>query len=195
MKTDQRDRTENAKDGIVYYTPFQALDETWTLFATEGGLCRIHFPHEGLESAAAWLKRHLPQAVLTEDREAFLRNGTAETLEAYFAGKPARFEDMALDLRGTPFQQKVWRELGRIPAGTTRTYREIAEAVGSPQAVRAVGAANGANPLPVIFPCHRVIGADGRLTGYRGGLRIKQALLELEGVKGLVAAGHARFDF
>ncbi|AFC31420.1 methylated-DNA/protein-cysteine methyltransferase [Paenibacillus mucilaginosus 3016] len=183
------------KDAFVYYTPFQVFGETWTLFATEQGLCRIHFPHEGLESAAAWLRRHLPRAVLTEDREVFLRNGAWAVLEAYFAGKAARFEDIALDLRGTPFQQEVWRELGRIPAGTTRSYREIAEAVGRPQAVRAVGAANGANPLPVIFPCHRVIGADGTLTGYRGGLRIKQALLALEGVSGLAAAGHARFDF
>ncbi|MCZ8521930.1 MULTISPECIES: methylated-DNA--[protein]-cysteine S-methyltransferase [Paenibacillus] len=180
---------------VVYYTTFGVRGEEWTLLATDKGLCRIHFPHETLEAALPWLQRHLPGAVLTEDKAVFEQNGALEALTAYFAGEPVRLEEIPLDLRGTAFQQEVWRELARIPAGRTRSYREIAEAVGRPLAVRAVGAANGANPLPVIFPCHRVIGTNGKLTGYRGGLRIKQLLLELEGVKGLDAAGHERFRF
>lgn len=83
---------------------------------------------------------------------------------------------------GTPFQRDVWRALASIPRGETRTYAELARAVGRPRAVRAVGAANARNPLPIVLPCHRVIGSDGRLTGYAGGLPLKKHLLTLEGV-------------
>jgi O-6-methylguanine DNA methyltransferase len=103
-----------------------------------------------------------------------------EQLRRYFAGERVQFS-CALDLRGTPFQVSVWEELYRIPYGQTRTYAQIAERVGRPQAVRAVGAANGANPVAVIVPCHRVIGSNGTLTGYGGGLPMKHALLRLEG--------------
>jgi O-6-methylguanine DNA methyltransferase len=82
---------------------------------------------------------------------------------------------------GTVFQKRVWDELQRIPYGETRSYMQVAVSVGSPQAVRAVGAANGANPVPIVVPCHRVIGSSGKLTGYGGGLPLKKRLLELEG--------------
>ena len=88
-----------------------------------------------------------------------------------------------MDLRGTEFQLRVWRELERIPYGETRSYRQVASAIGPPDAVRAVGAANGANPIPIVVPCHRVIGASGKLVGYGGGLELKRRLLELEGVR------------
>ncbi|HMC59321.1 MAG TPA: methylated-DNA--[protein]-cysteine S-methyltransferase [Candidatus Solibacter sp.] len=84
-------------------------------------------------------------------------------------------------MQGTPFQLRVWRQLGTIPYGETRSYLQIATAIGSPAAVRAVGAANGANPIPIVVPCHRVIGASGKLVGYGGGLPLKKRLLELEG--------------
>jgi methylated-DNA-[protein]-cysteine S-methyltransferase len=100
-------------------------------------------------------------------------------LEAYFAGERTAF-DVPLDLRGTDFQQLVWRALLEIPYGETRTYGELARAVGRPNAARAVGLANGHNPVGIIVPCHRVIGADGSLTGYGGGLERKRALLALE---------------
>lgn len=100
-------------------------------------------------------------------------------LERYFAGDLRAFE-LALAPAGTPFQQQVWRELGRIPYGETISYLELARRVGNPRAVRAVGRANGANPIPVVVPCHRVIGADGTLTGYAGGLERKRWLLALE---------------
>jgi methylated-DNA-[protein]-cysteine S-methyltransferase len=105
-------------------------------------------------------------------------------LRAYFAGQLRHF-DLLLDLRGTDFQRRVWRELERIPYGETRSYRQIAEAIGAPRAVRAVGAANGANPIPIVVPCHRVIGANGKLVGYGGGLPLKKRLLQLEGALAL----------
>lgn len=101
-------------------------------------------------------------------------------LDEYFAGKREVFEVRLAPL-GTPFQQEVWRALQRIPYGTTCSYGDLAEQIGRPRAVRAVGTANGANPIAIIVPCHRVIGSNGTLTGYAGGVERKQILLELEG--------------
>ena len=100
-------------------------------------------------------------------------------LQEYFAGERREFS-LPYALHGTEFQKKVWAALAAIPYGQTRSYRDIAAAVGNPKAVRAVGAANGKNPLWIILPCHRVVGADGSLTGYAGGLEMKKRLLELE---------------
>ena len=111
----------------------------------------------------------------------------ARQLRAYFAGELREF-DLPLDMHGTDFQLRVWRELARIPYGETRSYSQIAAAIGAPQAVRAVGAANGANPIPIVVPCHRVIGAGGKLVGYGGGLPLKKRLLELEGALALPLA-------
>jgi methylated-DNA-[protein]-cysteine S-methyltransferase len=101
-------------------------------------------------------------------------------LDEYFAGSRATF-DLALAPAGTPFQQRVWAELARIPAGTTVTYGELARRVGRPGAARAVGAAVGRNPVSIVVPCHRVVGSDGALTGYAGGIARKAFLLALEG--------------
>lgn len=100
-------------------------------------------------------------------------------LDAYFAGKLTAF-NVALAPRGTPFQQQVWTALRKIPYGATRSYGQQAQAIGSPKASRAVGLANGKNPIPIIVPCHRVIGASGSLTGFGGGLERKKFLLDLE---------------
>lgn len=100
--------------------------------------------------------------------------------DEYFAGSRATF-DLALAPAGTPFQQRVWAELARIPAGTTVTYGELARRVGRPGAARAVGAAVGRNPVSIVVPCHRVVGSDGALTGYAGGIARKAFLLALEG--------------
>ncbi|AUA33076.1 methylated-DNA--[protein]-cysteine S-methyltransferase [Pseudomonas sp. SGAir0191] len=105
---------------------------------------------------------------------------TAHQLSEYFAGKRQRF-DLALAFTGTAFQRQVWDALLSIPFGETRTYGQIAQQIGNPSAVRAVGAANGRNPISIIAPCHRVIGASGGLTGFAGGLAAKQLLLALEG--------------
>lgn len=104
---------------------------------------------------------------------------TAAQLTEYFAGTRRAFE-VPLVPQGTPFQRRVWSAVAAIPYGETRSYGAIAKQIGAPDAVRAVGAANGQNPWPIIVPCHRVIGSDGSLTGYGGGLPIKRALLEFE---------------
>ncbi len=104
---------------------------------------------------------------------------TIRQLTAYFERKLKNF-DLRLALQGTTFQMMVWRQLLEIPYGITVTYADLARAIGKPKAVRAVGAANGSNPLPIVVPCHRVVGSNGSLTGYGGGLRIKEYLLKLE---------------
>lgn len=105
---------------------------------------------------------------------------TKQQLEEYFEGKRKNF-DMPIGLGGTDFQRRVWMEVANIPFGQTTTYMKISQKLGNPAAIRAVGAAIGANPILVILPCHRVLGSDGNLTGYAGGLNKKKALLEMEG--------------
>lgn len=105
---------------------------------------------------------------------------TRQQLEEYFQGKRKNF-DMPIGLGGTDFQRRVWMEVANIPFGQTTTYMKISQKLGNPAAIRAVGAAIGANPILVILPCHRVLGSDGNLTGYAGGLNKKKALLEMEG--------------
>lgn len=104
-----------------------------------------------------------------------------QQLKEYFAGKRKQF-DLALDLEGTEFQQTVWQALQNVPWGQVCSYGDVAKQIGRPKAVRALGAANGKNPVPIIVPCHRIIGANGKLTGYFGGEPIKAFLLALEGV-------------
>ena len=132
-----------------------------------------------------WLARHYPKAQLQEGR------GPAKVraaFEAYFAGDPRALESVPWQASGTAFQMKVWEALCTIPAGETLSYRGLAERIGRPSAVRAVGLANGANPVAVVVPCHRVIGTNGSLTGYGGGLPRKEWLLALEGARSSIAA-------
>jgi len=121
---------------------------------------------------------------LHRDDQCPVLQDTARQLGEYFVGKRRRFE-LALDFAGTEFQRQVWAELLAIPFGETRSYSDIARQIGNPSAVRAVGAANGRNPISIIAPCHRVIGASGSLTGFAGGLAAKQYLLALEGRQSL----------
>jgi methylated-DNA-[protein]-cysteine S-methyltransferase len=146
------------------------------------GVLRIARTSAGL--AGAWFdgQRHHPGPLAAPERadDPLLRAAAAQ-LSDYFAGRAKGF-DVPLDLRGTPFQRSVWQALLAIGRGETRRYADIARTVGSARALRAVGAAIGKNPLSILVPCHRVIGSDGSLTGYAGGLPRKQALLALEGV-------------
>ncbi len=116
-------------------------------------------------------------------------NPYRKAFEDYFTGKPDPFKSMPLDMDGTPFQRRVWLLLLEIPAGQTRCYSDLAIALGNPNASRAVGWANGQNPISIAVPCHRVIGKDGTLTGYAGGLKRKAWLLEHEGVSPLPLFG------
>jgi methylated-DNA-[protein]-cysteine S-methyltransferase len=138
-----------------------------TLEADDEGLARIEF---GVEDSGPPLSGQPRAAVL---------HVTARQLAEFFDGQRKTF-DVKLALRGTPFQLEVWRELLRIPYGETRSYAQIAKAIGRSAAVRAVGAANGANPIPIIVPCHRVIGSNGSLTGFGGGIDVKRWLLDFE---------------
>lgn len=136
-----------------------------------------HYPAR--DQAEAYCLRHWPDAEL--DPGAAPLPEVRRQLDEYLSGKRRAF-DLPLDLAGTEFQRLCWEALQRIPFGETRTYGEMARSIGRPAAVRAVGRANHDNPIGVIVPCHRVIGADGTLTGYAGGLDMKRTLLELEGV-------------
>ena len=115
----------------------------------------------------------------TQSEDSVLTTATLQ-LKEYFAGERSEF-DLPLNAAGTDFQHSVWTALTRIPCGELRSYSDIAREIDRPKAVRAVGAANGRNPIPIIVPCHRVIGSDGSLTGFAGGLEIKKKLLMLEG--------------
>ena len=139
------------------------------LAADDDGLCLLPDPRHPLHANGGW--HGGDNAVLAETRR---------QLGDYFSGTRRHF-DLPLAPRGTPFQLGVWRALSTIPYGATISYRELAERIGQPSAMRAVGAANGRNPLPIVVPCHRVIGADGSLTGFGGGLPTKRFLLQLEG--------------
>jgi O-6-methylguanine DNA methyltransferase len=151
------------------------------LFAatSDRGLAYLELPHASGRLFAGWQRVAAP-GVHVVPGFAPNRAAIAQVLE-YLEGKRRAFE-LALDLRGTPFQRAVWATLLAIPYGETRTYADVARAIGHPRAVRAVGAANGANPIALVVPCHRVIGSDGSLTGYGGGIDRKRWLLRHEGV-------------
>jgi O-6-methylguanine DNA methyltransferase len=156
--------------------PLPTAMGTFEAGLTERGVCCLGFPNEP-GAGARWLERHLPGAtVRTGDPRAA---GLAEELDAYLRGELRAF-DVPLDLTGTPFQADVWHQLRAIPYGEVRSYADVARAVGRPSAVRAVGAANGANPVPIVVPCHRVIGSSGALTGFGAGIDWKVRLLGIE---------------
>ena len=156
-------------DEVIYYDELPTPVGPLQLVADDHGLRRIGFAtaRHPAPPSPGW--KRSPHAL------AFAR----VQLEEYFAGARQAFE-LPLHPLGTPFQLGVWDELARIPYGGTISYGELARRIGQPQAMRAVGAANGRNPLPIVLPCHRVIGADGSLTGFGGGLPTKRALLDLE---------------
>jgi methylated-DNA-[protein]-cysteine S-methyltransferase len=142
-----------------------------TLVASDAGLAAILWENDN--------PKRVPLAVAGEDPRHPVLRETERQLKQYFAGVRTAF-DLPLDFQGTDFQKRVWAALLAIPFGETRSYAQIARALGKPTAMRAVGAANGRNPISIIAPCHRVIGKDGQLTGFAGGLKAKAQLLALE---------------
>lgn len=142
-----------------------------TLVASDKGLCAILWENDD--------PRRVPLGDLAENVDHPVLLETESQLAAYFMGESEGFS-LPLDFRGTDFQKKVWQALCTIPFGETRTYSEIARQIGIPAAARAVGAANGKNPISIVAPCHRVLGANGKLTGFAGGLEAKAFLLGLE---------------
>jgi methylated-DNA-[protein]-cysteine S-methyltransferase len=150
----------------VFYTLLPYPAGTLSLVSTDQGLEQIRFDAT------------FPAGAIHCGDHRILRE-TARQLNAYFSHELRDF-DLPLVLKGTPFQVRAWRALQQIPYGTTRTYAEQARAMGAPDAIRAVGSANGRNPIPIVVPCHRVIGSNGKLTGFGGGLPLKRWLLDLE---------------
>lgn len=158
---------------------------TFGLVAGERGLSAVILPN-------AWQSPQHPAHGLPGNP--LLLEPYRQAFEEYFMGMRDRW-DLPIEITGTSFQREVWQALSHIPYGTTLSYGVLAQMVNRPRAVRAVAGAVGKNPLPVVLPCHRVIGHDGTLTGYRGGLRLKERLLALEGVHGVTPRGHQRFQF
>jgi methylated-DNA-[protein]-cysteine S-methyltransferase len=156
----------------MWFDAFDTPIGTMTVAADEAGLRHVLFPDN----------KYPPAGREGWRRDAAALRGPREQLLAYFAGERQDFE-LVLAPMGTPFQVKVWTMLAAVPFGQTWSYGELARRIGEPRAVRAVGAANGRNPLPVVLPCHRIIGSDGSLTGFGGGLPLKTFLLEHEGAR------------
>jgi O-6-methylguanine DNA methyltransferase len=156
--------------------------------ATPRAIVRIELPQLRAEVRMnVWLALHFPLAPKRNGVSPILKKA-AQQIEDYFTGDGSEFS-ISLELWGTPFQTEVWKAVARIPPGSTRTYGEIATSIGRPRALRAVGAAQAANPLPIVIPCHRVMRTDGSLTGYAGGLDVKQWLLEHEAARVVRRAG------
>ena len=155
----------------LVHTVIDSPEGPLTLLGRDGGLAGLYIGDEQY--------RPPESAFGTRDDRPFAE--AARQLDEYFAGTRREF-DLPLTFRGTPFQETVWRALLRIPYGETTTYRELAESIGRPTSARAVGSANGRNPVGIVVPCHRVLGSDGTLTGYAAGVGCKRRLLEMEGV-------------
>jgi methylated-DNA-[protein]-cysteine S-methyltransferase len=156
-------------ESTVYFTSFESPVGSLLLAGDRKSLRQVSFANSKRSAP--------PQAGWTQNRAAFAE--VIGQLQAYFRGELKEF-DLPLAMEGTEFQLRVWNTLRTIPYGETITYAQLAVRIGNPKAVRAVGLANGSNPIPIIVPCHRVIGNDGSLTGFGGGLPIKKMLLELE---------------
>jgi O-6-methylguanine DNA methyltransferase len=166
----------------LYWSSVSSPQGLIVVMATERGVCWTGTPGTPVDEGFACLRRKMQFDRVIEGEKIAPLQQAMDELRRYLAGERMQF-GCPLDLYGTAFQVEVWEELFRIPYGETRTYAEIARAVGRPAAVRAVGAANGANPVAIIVPCHRVIGSNGTLTGYGGGLPTKAWLLSLEGIQ------------
>ncbi len=148
-------------------------------FKTPIGILKIAIDDKGLRYVLFESNKHAPPHIVDWRKDFNATQIAREQLLQYFAGERKEF-DLEISLEGTDFQQRTWQTLASIPYGQTWSYAELAKQVDSPKAVRAVGAANGRNPLPIVLPCHRVIGSNGSLTGFGGGLPVKQWLLEHE---------------
>ena len=159
---------------MIAYTTMESVVGPLLLAGDERGLLRVSF---GTISVGGGKKEQFPKAGWTEDAAPF--GELMRQLRAYFAGELQTF-DVPLVLEGTDFQVRVWQALRSIPYGETISYLELAKRIGNAKAVRAVGLANGANPIPILVPCHRVIGSNGSLTGFGGGIENKAQLLALE---------------
>ncbi|HZY11042.1 MAG TPA: methylated-DNA--[protein]-cysteine S-methyltransferase [Bacteroidota bacterium] len=180
IKSDQEKNNETSTKLTtkVYCTSFDSRIGRIYIASTENGVCKISVPRESRKDFFNWLAQHFDSESVRDNR--YRNKDIIDQFTRYFNGKLAKFT-CPIDLFGTPFQIRVWKELMRIPYGTTITYKTLAKRVSAPKAFQAVGRANSANPLPIIIPCHRVLGSNGTLVGYSCGIKTKEFLLRLEG--------------
>lgn len=173
---------------LLYYGEMNSPLGPLTIISSDVGVCSIEFGKatELLDIVQPSIKKHLVTNKI-ERNQAFCEPVISQ-LQEYFEQKRKTF-DIALDLIGTPFQKRVWEKLTEIPYGETYSYKQVAQMIGAPKAVRAIGGANNKNPIPIIIPCHRVIGSNGALVGYGGGLDKKKILLEIEKSADIVING------
>lgn len=172
----------NDQGRLIYYSEMNSPIGPLIVARTEKGICWINFgkSEDNLFILKRWAKRWVNTDQLVNDHEK-LKDAISQ-LNEYFSKERNEFA-LEIDLLGTPFQKLVWKSLLKIPYGEIRSYKDIAMEINAPKAVRAIGGANHNNPIPIIVPCHRVIGSNGNLVGYGGGINIKQFLLEMEGYK------------
>jgi len=160
----------------VYYYPFNTeLGRMWIAF-TNKGLVKVSFPSESKDSLIKWFNRYFKDIVEYKEKEEIY----SQEISRYLDGSIRSF-NLPIDLHGTEFQKKVWNQLLEIPYGEVRTYKDIAIGVGSNKGFRAVGGANNRNPIPIVIPCHRVVGNNGDMVGFGGEIHNKVKLLRLEG--------------
>jgi len=179
MKQSRSESMEKSeKDTLmIAYTTMDSAVGRLLIASTDHGLLGIGFLQNGVEEAVSRLEKAYPGDTLVEDLAT--NRDALNQLQEYFQGRRRVFT-LPLELRGTEFQRSVWEAVAGVPYGETRSYGYIARKLGKPKAYRAVGAANGANPIPIVIPCHRIIGSDGSMTGFGGGIPIKEKLLVLE---------------
>jgi O-6-methylguanine DNA methyltransferase len=162
----------------IYWTSFNSKIGTIYVASTDRGVCKISIPAQGKKEFLSWIQRHCNRVEIVE---VMSRNRQIiDELNRYFDRRLVKFHSR-LDPIGTDFQKQVWSQLRKIRYGTTITYKVLAKRVGIPGAFQTVGRANGANPLPIVIPCHRVIGSNDSLVGYGAGIKTKEFLLRLEG--------------
>ena len=162
----------------LYYTSFNSKIGTVHVASTKKGICKLSIPGQTKKEFIGWLQEHFPTAGIVESNSK--NRKFIDELNRYFDCKLVKFKTR-VDLVGSDFQKRVWRELRRIRYGTTVSYKDLARRLGSPEAYRAVGRANATNPLPIVVPCHRVLGAKDDMIGYAAGIKTKEFLLRLEG--------------
>lgn len=163
---------------MVYCTSFDSKIGLIYVASTDKGVCKVSVPRETKKDFIKWLRENFDDSDVVDNKS---RNrDVIDQLTRYFNGRLAKFS-VSTDLHGTPFQVRVWKELQRIPYGSTISYKQLAKRLGTSKGFQAVGRANAANPIPIIIPCHRVIGTDGSLVGYSSGIKTKEFLLKLEG--------------
>jgi O-6-methylguanine DNA methyltransferase len=162
----------------VYYTSFGSKIGTIHVASTDSGVCKISIPAQTRKDFLGWLQQNFDGAELIDTSSK--NRQIIDELNRYFERRLVKFHSR-LDPVGTEFQLRVWHQLTRIKYGTTLTYKQLARRVGVSKGYQAVGRANGANPLPIVIPCHRVVGSNAGLVGYAAGLKTKEFLLRLEG--------------